>query len=185
MKLRWLAMLAPAAIGVAAAQSEPDPRASYALNLFGTACMAYLGDADRTSAWAGLEDLPPIAEDELAALLHGKKGHGWNASGPNGDALLILREDGSCSVWARRAPASAVNAWVHTMMEQAGRSGSRAEQIEDREVEGNGGRYRVLAYRLSAAESPRQFLLTVTSTDADNGEVVAQVILSIAEVAVR
>jgi hypothetical protein len=176
------------AAAAAAAQQQPapdDPRAIYALNLFGSACIAHLGDRDATSAWAGLEQLPPLEEGELSALLHGKPGHGWNASGPNGDALLILRADGACSVWARRASAAQVDLWVRRMMAQAAQGGSRAELTEQRQIEGRGGAYRLAAYRLSSAESERQFLLTSTLTDADNEEVTAQVILSIAEIAPR
>ncbi|MGH8631513.1 MAG: NMCC_0638 family (lipo)protein [Burkholderiales bacterium] len=162
-----------------------DPRAVYALNLFGSACVSHIGDRDATSAWAGLEQLPPIEKDQLSMLLQGKSGHGWNASGPNGDALLILREDGTCSVWARRAPAAQVGLWVRKMMEQAAKGGSRAELMEEREIDGRGGRYRVVAYRLSSAQSERQFLLTSTLTEADSEEVTAQVILSIGEIAPR
>ena len=162
-----------------------DSRAIYALNLFAIACVSNMGDLDAVSAWAGLEQLPQIEKDELTTLLQGKSGHGWNASGPNGDALLILREDGACSVWARRAPAGQVSAWVKKMMAQAAQGGSRAELVEDREVDGRGGRYRVLAYRLSSKQSERQFLLTSTLTEADGEEVTAQIILSIAEIAPR
>jgi len=173
---------------LASSQQQPmpdDPRAVYALDLFGSACIAHIGDRDATSAWAGLERLPPLEKAELSALLHGKSGHGWNASGPHGDALLILREDGTCSVWARRASAAQVDLWVRRMMERAAQSGSKAQLTEEREVEGRGGRYRLVAYRLSSAESERQFLLTSTLTDADSEEVAAQVILSVGEIAPR
>jgi hypothetical protein len=182
-----LAALAAGCIAASSAaqqQAMPDdPRAVYALNLFGAACMAALGDPDRTSAWAGLEDLPAIDKEELATLLHGKKGHAWNASGPNGDALLVLREEGTCSVWARRAPAAQVNGWFTSMAEQATRDGSHAVKVEDREIDGRGGRYRLLAYRLSSSASERQFLLSSTSTEAEGDDVIAQVILSVAEIA--
>lgn len=176
------------AAAAAAAQQAPipdDPRAVYALNLFGSACIAHIGDRDATSAWAGLEQLPPLEAAELAPLLHGKSGHGWNASGPNGDALLILREDGTCSVWARRASAAQVDLWVRRMMDQAAQGGSRADLMEERQIEGRGGAYRLVAYRLSSDESKRQFLLTSTLTDAESEEVTAQVILSIAEIKPR
>jgi len=186
---RFLAVLALGCAPVfASAQQAPtpdDPRAVYALNLFGAACVSRMGDRDATSAWAGLEQLPPIEGDELSALLHGRPGRGWNASGPNGDALLILRDDGTCSVWARRASASQVELWVRRMMRQAAPDGSRAELTEEREIDGRGGRYRLAAYRLFSSESERQFLLTSTLTDADGEEVTAQVILSIGEIAPR
>jgi hypothetical protein len=71
------------------------------------------------------------------------------------------------------------------MMERAAQGGSRAELVEDREVDGRGGRYRLLAYRLSSTQSERQFLLTSTLTEADGEDVTAQIILSIAEIAPR
>jgi hypothetical protein len=184
--LAGLALACAPALALSQQQPVPDdPRAVYALDLFGSACVAHLGDRDATSAWAGLEQLPPLEAGEVAALLHGKSGHGWNASGPNGDALLILREDGTCSVWARRASTAQVDLWVRKMMKQAAQSGSSAQLVEEKQIEGRGGVYRLVAYRLSSAESKRQFLLTSTLTDAESEEVTAQVILSIAEIKPR
>jgi len=166
------------------ARAEPkldDTRAIYALNLFGAACMSNLGDPDRTSAWAGLEQLPALEQDQLGMLLQGKPGYGWNASGPHGDALLLLRQDGHCSVWARRATAAQAQAWVDTMMEEAASAGTRAERVDDRLVDGQGGQYRLVAYRLSSPDSARQFLVSCTTTEAENDQVPAQVILSVGE----
>ncbi len=179
-----LAAIALAGASASVQSLEPeldDTRAIYALNLFEATCVSHMGDWDAISAWVGLEQLPPIDKEMLAILLQGKAGYGWNASGPNGDALLILREDGACSVWARRAAAAQVGIWVRKMMEQPG--GLSAELVEDREVDGRGGRYRLLAYRLSSPQSKRLFLFTSTLTESDGDEVIAQVILSVAEVA--
>lgn len=169
----------------ALAGAEPkldDTRAIYALNLFGSACMSHLGDPDRISAWAGLEQLPVLEQDQLGMLLQGKPGLGWNASGPHGDALLLLRQDGYCSVWARRATAAQAQAWVDTMMKKAASTGTRAERVDDRLVDGRGGQYRLVAYLLSSPESARQFLVSCTTTEVENDQVLAQVILSVGEI---
>ncbi|HWQ39135.1 MAG TPA: hypothetical protein VNM24_11115 [Burkholderiales bacterium] len=181
-------LLAGALCGPVLGEKQPaleDTRAIYALNLFGAACMANLGDADRISAWAGLEALAPLDPGEVALLLAGKPGHGWNASGPNGEALLLLGEDGVCSVWARRAAAAQTQAWVRAMMQQAGADGTRAELVEDRLLDGRGGQYRLVAFRLSSTGSPRQFLLSCATTEADNEQVAAQLMLSVGEIRPR
>jgi hypothetical protein len=162
-----------------------DARAIYALNLFGAACMSHLGDPDWPSAWAGLEQLPPLEQEQLTVLLQGKPGYGWNASGPNGEALLLLRKDGQCSVWAGRATAAQAQAWVDTMMKEAASAGTLAERVEDRLVEGRGGQYRLVAYRLSAPGREREFLVTCTTTEAENEAVLAQVMLSVGEIRPR
>jgi hypothetical protein len=71
------------------------------------------------------------------------------------------------------------------MMEQSNRSDTKAELVEDRDVDGRGGRYRLTAYRLSSPHSERQFLLTSLLTEADGEDVTAQVVLSIGEFAPR
>lgn len=170
------------------AHAEPkldDTRAIYALNLFGAACMAHLGDPDQTSAWAGLEQLPALEGEEVARLLQGKPGSGWNASGPNGEALLLLTPEGQCSVWARRAAASEAQAWVETMMKQAASSGTRAERLEDRQIEGRGGVYRLVAFRLSSPDRERQFVVSCTTTESDSEQVLAQIVLKVAEIKPR
>jgi hypothetical protein len=180
------ATLAAAFAPPAGAQAElEDTRTIYALNLFGAACMSHLGDPDQTSAWAGLEQFPRIEQDQLAPLLQGRPAYGWNASGPNGEALLILREDGYCSVWARRAVAAQAQAFVDAMMAGAASAGTRAERTDDRMVDGRGGQYRLVAYRLSTADSGRQFVVSCTTTEADNDQVLAQLILSVGEIQPR
>lgn len=169
-------------------QAEPkldDTRVIYALNLFGAACMAHLGDPDQTSAWAGLEQYPALEQQEVALFLQGKPGAGWNASGPNGEALLLLTPEGQCSVWVRRANALQAHAWVETMMNQASSTETRAERVEDREIEGRGGQYHLVAFRLSSPNRERQFLVSCTTTESDSEQVLAQVMLKVAEIKPR
>ena len=188
MRRRWLAGVMLAAALPLPAQTEPkldDTRAIYALNLFGETCMSHLGDPDRVSAWAGLEQLPALEPEQLTLLLQGKPGYGWNASGPNGEALLLLRRDGQCSVWARRATAAQAQAWLDAMMQEAASAGTHAERVEDQRVDGRGGQYRLVAFRLSSSASERQFLVSCTTTEADNEQVLAQIMLSVAEIKPR
>jgi hypothetical protein len=184
VKQSVIAILLACAFHAHAQPKLDDTRTIYALNLFATACMQHLGNPDQTSAWAGLEQLPALEQEQVSMFLQGKPGSGWNASGPNGDALLLLTPDGKCSVWARRAAASEAQVWVETMM-QSGTAGTRTERMEDRRIDGRGGTYRLVAYRLSSPDSERQFLVSCTTTESDSEQVLAQVMLSVAEIKPR
>jgi hypothetical protein len=83
-----------------------DPGASFAIQLFGQACVPYLGLPAKIRAWAAQHQYPEIRDQRALALFvgEGNKGAAWSVRTASGDFVLSIRgKTEGCAVWARKA----------------------------------------------------------------------------------
>jgi hypothetical protein len=110
------------------AQTAPrDEAARLAVAVLGRVCLLGLGDSHviqqiaKPSGEFGFADVPP---EVAQSFLHGRKGVVRVLRRPAGNALmLVVGDDGICSVWSQWADGDAVRRYMSAMVAQGGMKG--------------------------------------------------------------
>jgi hypothetical protein len=108
---------------------------------------------------------PPYA----AELLAGKGGTVWDASiGNFAQFSVVLLNDGSCKVLARRASSGPVVAVFEKVLQDIRTPGVSVERVVDREVGQSGQKFRQIAYFLSRTGADNGWAFVATVSESEN-----------------
>ena len=89
---------------------QPDAPADRAVNLFMQSCIGFPADIGALRAWIEHAGFPEVPADRVDEFLGGLPGAAYDASGGQLALVLVVQDDGSCSVVADNANG---NALVH------------------------------------------------------------------------
>lgn len=92
-----IAIMSCGMTGRAWADRPADP-ADKAVTLFMQSCVGSSGDMSALRAWAGRTGLPEVPSDRADEFLNGLPGAAYDASGGQLALVLVVQDDGSCSV---------------------------------------------------------------------------------------
>ena len=81
----------------------PPLREKYAVDWFVESCLKHAGNIAKLADWAPSRKLTPLTNDVAKVFLLGSPGRGWSASNHSGKYAIVMREDGLCTVFTRRA----------------------------------------------------------------------------------
>lgn len=167
-------MLAATAITpVAAIAQSPeglsrDAQAQMMAKLWGDTCAKHFPNPDALRSAAKsfqFQQDPPYA----AELLAGKSGTVWDASiGALAQFSLVLLNDGSCKVLARRAASGPVVAVFEKVLQNIRTPGVSVDRVLDGEVYQAGQKFRQIAYFLSRTGADNGWAFVATVSDSEN-----------------
>lgn len=86
-----------------ATAEDPPLREKYAVDWFAESCVDHAGKNSALAEWASSRGLAPLPDKAAKAFLLDSPGRGWSATNRSGEYVIVIREDGLCTVFARRA----------------------------------------------------------------------------------
>ena len=178
MKLKFfrslfLMLAATAITPVAAIAQSPeglsrDAQAQMMAKLWVDTCAKHFPNPDalRNAAKSfQFQQDPPYA----AELLAGKSGTVWDASiGTLAQFSVVLLNDGSCKVLARRAASGRVVAVFENVLQTIKIPGVSVDRVLDGEVDQSGQKFRQIAYFLSRTGADNGWAFIATVSDSEN-----------------
>lgn len=175
--LAYAAVAASVAITPVMASAEAGPtvgteQSNAATQLFTTMCIDAAGNFAKLSKLATQHHLPTV-DGELARLaLNGHPGRVWNASAPFGQFMVIgTSDDNACQVWARRADGGASLQQFIRVLSGVPRPGLTVRLVSDRQIHGDDGDYRQVAYMMKRDGAPSGMLASLLATESDKAAV--------------
>ena len=160
---------------------QADQQANAAARLFMDACVASLGDEPRLKAWIQQNKLSPTDAAFSQRVLQGKPGEVWSATSKVGDFLLVIGFPYRCAVWARRANARLGLEHFEKLVKGMERPGLSVNLEKDQEFQGQGGKYRQVAYILRKQGSMTGWAMLATTSESATAEVQVRFTVSAAK----
>jgi len=160
---------------------QADQQANAAARLFMDACVASLGDEPKLKAWIQQNKLSPTDPAFSQRVLQGKPGEVWSATSKVGDFLLVIGSPYRCAVWARRANARLGLEHFEKLVKGIERPGLSVNLEKDQEFQGQGGKYRQVAYILRKQGSMTGWAMLATTSESATAEVQVRFTVSAAK----
>lgn len=160
---------------------QPDQQANAATRLFMDACAANLGDEPKLKAWIRENKLRPTDPSFSQKVLQGQSGEVWSATNQVGDFLVIVGSPYRCAVWARRANARLAVENFQKLVKGVERPGLSVSLEKDQEFQGQGGKYRQVAYMLKKQGSAAGWAMLATTSESAAAEVQVRLTVSVAK----
>lgn len=161
--------------------TQADQQANIATRLFMDACTANMGDVPKLKAWVQQNKLRPTDTAFSQKVLQGQPGEVWSAANPVGDFLVVFGSPYRCAIWARRANARLAMENFQKLAKGVERPGLSVNLVKDQELQGQGGRYRQIAYKLTRHDSEAGVVMLATITESATAEVQVRLTIGVAK----
>ena len=148
-----------------------ERQAQFANQLFIDACLAHLGDRKAIVRWARKQGLGRTAPDFARATLQDEPGEVWSAANDVGEFVVLVKANGNCEVWARRADAKAATRIFEAGLQGATRPGQTVARVDQREIQAQGITYSQVGWHLKLDGQKYGWVLIAITTDSADAEV--------------
>jgi len=160
---------------------QADQQANAAARLFMDACAANLGDEPKLKGWIRENRLRPTDPGFSQKVLQGQPGEVWSATSQVGDFLVVVGSPYRCAVWARRADAPLAVEHFQRLIKGVERPGLSVNLAKDQEFQGQGGKYRQVAYILKKQGATAGWAMLATVSESPTAEVQVRFTVSAAK----
>jgi hypothetical protein len=185
--MKWMALAAAAALGLAGSAARADDAAGQFAKLFADVCMAKFGHLDQVEDWATGQHLPPIRNPQALAVFAGQpntdgtirsvagggvpgSGKAWAVRDAAGHFVLATRDDPeSCIAWAEQADPAAVEALYRKMVADAATPGADVKLVQDRNADIPDGHVHILVYRVWSGSALTSAALVMAAVSRSGG----------------
>jgi len=145
------------------------------------ACAANLGDEPKLKGWIRENRLRPTDPGFSQKVLQGQPGEVWSATSQVGDFLVVVGSPYRCAVWARRADAPLAVEHFQRLIKGVERPGLSVNLAKDQEFQGQGGKYRQVAYILKKQGATAGWAMLATVSESPTAEVQVRFTVSAAK----
>jgi hypothetical protein len=185
--MKWVALLAAAALTCAGNRAYAGDAAASFAKIFTDVCLAKFGHIDKIDGWATTQDLPPISNPQALAMFAGKpnmdgtmvsaagggvpgSGKAWAVHDDSGRFVLATRLDPeSCVLWAQKADPAAVEAAYAKMVEAASTPGANVKLVEDKNADIPDGHVHIRVYRVWSGSALNSLALVLAAVSRSGG----------------
>jgi hypothetical protein len=185
--MKWIALAAAAAFGLAGSPARAEDAATQFAKLFSTVCVAKFGHLTTIEDWATGQNLPPISNPRALAVFAGRpnldgtmrsvagggvpgSGRAWAVHGDPGRFVLATRLDPeSCVVWAQTADPAAVEAAYARIVADAATPGTDVKLVDDRTANIPDGKVHIRVYRLWSGSALNSIALVMAAVSRAGG----------------
>lgn len=165
-------LLAVLFVGASTSARADDPNANFVMRLFIDACVANMGQPDKTRAWAAERHLQEVSSPAALEVFvgSGAKGSAWAVPSPLGSFALSIRgTTEACAVWARTADPTEVSAGFKQLIEGVKRPGLDVGTDSDTSASTPAGLARSLVVHVWPASGPAGFAFTMLTAEHAGG----------------
>jgi hypothetical protein len=171
MKNRISSVLAIALLSFSLSASAGDPplREKYAVDWFAESCINNAGKNERIADWALSRGLPPLTDEATHAFLLGSAGQGWAATYDSGEYVIVMRADGLCTLFARRAEPQSTRTYFFEILNHLLPESrySRSEYTEKKKL--NKGILETTHFNIGKEGSEKVLHVVISTSDSTEG----------------
>lgn len=145
--------------------------------LFGSMCWSSMGNYQAIDSLLSPKKLPQLNQSQAKPFLVNQAGKAWPIVLPQGSYVLAVTENDICSVFAKQADPSSVNAKLAEMIEQMTQQGGfkLAQKQKDASKTGDST---TTSYLLKNNDDASDLAISIVLTTSDSAKAVAQAMLS-------